>query len=265
MKRLTKYLKNRKTAIDSILRKTRNKYTVNTFHKLRVEIKKLNSFFDLVNFCSNNFKKKAGNKPFKSIFRQAGKVRELQIEDAIIKKYLANNCIKDYRKSLRKLQLVAKDDFFLLVNKKMINLLNKKYLAIIPHLYLINQKKINAYLEKKKKDIQELLVEGTIQIEQIHMLRKQLKTVNYNEAISDKTRPKEQLVEQKILLDLLGKWQDCHVIIEHFEKTLKRSQLHLAEVDHIKTIQSKISFERNILVDEINKVLPPTIIFAKNN
>jgi len=265
MKRLTKYLKKRKTAIDFILEKPSNKYTTNTFHKLRVEIKKLNSFFDLVNFCSNNFKRKASNKPFKSIFRQAGKVRELQIEDAIIKKYLANNCIRDYRKSLRKLQLIAKEDFFLLVNKKMMNLLNKKYLAVIPHLFRIDQKKINAYLEKKKKDIKKLVVKENIQIEQIHKLRKQLKNISYNKAISDNKKSKEQLVEQNIMLDLLGKWHDCQVIIEHLEQTLKRGQLNLTEVDQIKTIKLKVSFERNILFEEINKALPQTELFAKNN
>lgn len=50
MKTLTKYIKKRETVIDFLLRKPSNKYTPNTFHKLRVEIKKLNSIFDLINF-----------------------------------------------------------------------------------------------------------------------------------------------------------------------------------------------------------------------
>jgi hypothetical protein len=35
--------------------------------------------------------------------------------------------------------------------------LNKKYRTIIPHLYGIDNKKINTYLEKKGNHIQELL------------------------------------------------------------------------------------------------------------
>jgi hypothetical protein len=72
----------------------------------------LNSIFDLIHFCSNNFKQKTTYKPFKSIFRQAGKVRELQIEAAMLKKYFQNNVIKDYGKSLKRLRLKGEEDFF---------------------------------------------------------------------------------------------------------------------------------------------------------
>jgi len=47
-------------------------------------------------------------KPLKLIFRQAGKVRELQIEEAMLRKYFINNLLKDYRASLKKLRLKDK-------------------------------------------------------------------------------------------------------------------------------------------------------------
>ena len=169
------------------------------------------------------------------------------------------------QKKFKKTTINSKRRFFFIGEQKMMNLLNKKYLAVIPHLFRIDQKKINAYLEKKKKDIKKLVVKENIQIEQIHKLRKQLKNISYNKAISDNKKSKEQLVEQNIMLDLLGKWHDCQVIIEHLEQTLKRGQLNLTEVDQIKTIKLKVSFERNILFEEINKALPQTELFAKNN
>ena len=39
-----------------LLKKSTRAYTPTTLHKLRVEIKKLNSFFELIHFCSKDFK-----------------------------------------------------------------------------------------------------------------------------------------------------------------------------------------------------------------
>ena len=250
MKTLTKYLKNRIDVIDSLLRKSRDKYTPNTFHKLRVEIKKLNSGFDLINFCSTTFKRKATYKPYKIIFSKAGKVRELQIEDEMLNNYFGNKIIKNYRKSLKKLRLKAENDFFSLVNKKLMDQLNKKHHSIIPHLREIDSKKTAIYLEKKENQIKELLHREIIQTEQIHQLRKELKVLNYNKAITSK----EKHSTQDVLPEILGKWHDCQVIIKHLEKALHQEKLSPAEAEQLKIIHSKIVNKRNILFNEIKKV-----------
>ena len=84
VKHLIKYFNKRKSTIDSILKKSNSKYNSKTIHKLRIEIKKLNALFDLIYFCENNFKQKKTFEPLKFIFRQAGKVRELQLEEEMI-------------------------------------------------------------------------------------------------------------------------------------------------------------------------------------
>jgi len=58
VKALTEYFKNREDAISFLLQKSARAYTPVTFHKLRVEIKKVNAFFELINFCSKDFKRK---------------------------------------------------------------------------------------------------------------------------------------------------------------------------------------------------------------
>ena len=72
MKLNAKYLKNRRDAINSLLEKPKRLYTPATFHKLRVELKKLDAFFDLIKFSSKDFKRKKTFKPFKLIFNHAG-------------------------------------------------------------------------------------------------------------------------------------------------------------------------------------------------
>lgn len=256
MKRLIKYLKKRKTTIDFLLKIPENKYSSNTFHKLRVEIKKLNSLFDLIHFCSSDFKRKKTYKLFKSIFRQAGKVRELQLEDTMLKKYFDKKAIKDYRKNLKTQQFKAEGKFFALVNKKLLIQLNKKYRLIILHLYNVNPQKINTYFEKKRNQIQELLGQESTQIKQIHEIRKKLKILNYNRAIVVEEQPEKKLLKLDVLPELLGKWHDCQVIIEHLEKTQNKKQLSLATLQQIKIIKPKIVSEYKILFNKIKIIIP---------
>src|SRR4030095_9185250 len=130
MKTLKKYFDDREFAINRFLEQPRDVYTPETFHKLRVEIKKLNALFDLIDFCCKDFKRKKTFKPFCKIFRQAGKVRELQIEEAIVQNYCNHSCLIDYQNKLKLQQLKEELDFFLIVKKKLINRLNKKFKVI---------------------------------------------------------------------------------------------------------------------------------------
>ena len=58
MKKILNYLLAREDAIFKLLKTPREFYTETTFHKLRVEIKKLAAFFDLLEYCSPNFNQK---------------------------------------------------------------------------------------------------------------------------------------------------------------------------------------------------------------
>ena len=71
MKRLTRYLKRREIAINLLMKRPTDRFTAVTIHKLRVEIKKLRAFLNLISFYSNNFKRKKAYKPFKKLFKQA--------------------------------------------------------------------------------------------------------------------------------------------------------------------------------------------------
>lgn len=141
MKLNPKYLKNRRDAINSLLEKSTRLYTPATFHKLRVELKKLDAFFDLIKFCSKDFKHKKTLKPFKLIFNHAGMVRELQVEEAMLKKYFLNNLLTEYSYSLKKLRLQEQKNYFSIANKKLVSELKKKFREIVPFATQIDKKK----------------------------------------------------------------------------------------------------------------------------
>ena len=256
MKPLIKYFKNREDAINFILKKSTRAYTPITFHKLRVEIKKLNAFFELIHFCSKDFKRKKIFKPLKLIFRQAGKVRELQVEEVMLRKYFPNNLLKDYKDSLQKLRLKEQEDFFLIANKRFVARITKTHREILPFLTKTDKKKVNSYMEKKKKKIENLLSQNTLQRPQLHSLRKQLKKFHYSRESLNLKRENKPLPKKDVLPDLLGKWHDLQIIIRHLKKAMDTYRRNPKEVDQLEKIKAKFSSDSELLFNKINVAIP---------
>ena len=132
MKKLKLYFRKQTEAVETILREPGHKYEPETFHDLRVQIKKLNALFHLVNFCAKDFKRKESFEPFKLIFKQAGKIRALQVEEEIIHKQLADNAPSNYINNIIERRLKEEQLFFLMINKELINTVKKRYHHIVP-------------------------------------------------------------------------------------------------------------------------------------
>lgn len=255
MKLKAKYLKNRRDAINSILEKPKRLYATATFHKLRVEIKKLNAFFDLIKFCSKDFKQKKTFKPFKLIFNQAGKVRELQVEEAMLKKYFLDNLLTGYRNSLKKLRLQEQKDYFFIANKELASELKKKYRDIVPFIAHIDKKKVKNYMKKKKNKIEKLLSQDTLETPQVHALRKRLKMFNYNTKSLNLDKQEKSLANKDVLPELLGKWHDCQVVIKHLKKSMNNIGINPKEVTQCETIEANISSDSQELLNKINAAI----------
>lgn len=256
MKALKTYLKTRKKALLSILEKPRKKYTPETFHQLRVEIKKLNALFDLIDSSSKKFRRKKMIAPFKTIFRQAGKVRDLQVEEAFFKKHTQDDQLVEYRAKLGKRQTKEKNRFFSLINKKTAKLLKKKYKKLTPFLSKTDREKAERYMLKKRKKIKKFLGQPDLAVEQLHELRKLLKIYYYNqmslpiEQLNQKSSTKEPLTE------LLGKWNDGVVIIGHLQKTIEKAKINTEEIALLETLKIKIAAGNNVLLNQIQLALP---------
>lgn len=261
MKILQKQLNKRIATIVALLKTPRRKYTSATFHKLRVEIKKLNALLDLVNFCAADFKRKKTFEPFQLIFRQAGKIREIQLEEALLKTYLPNpESWSAYRKSLKTERLQEQACFFTMVNDTLIARLKRKYHKIATHLDEVSPKKANNYLEKKKNKIQKLLVNGAVEAEQAHELRKRLKVLQYT--VKSLSPGEEKPLKKDVLPELLGKWHDCQVIARNLEKVIGNGGTDPQELKQLKKIKREMLSESNKLFEQINTAIQASEFFA---
>jgi len=256
MKALRKYLNNRELAISLLVEKPNHKYTSGTFHKLRVEIKKLDAFFALLKFCSKDFKRKKTFKPFKQIFLQAGKIRELQIEEKMLKKYLPEISLIDYLNYLKKLRLKEQELFFSIVNKKMAVRLKNKYHELVPLLSNINNKKANSYLARKTAKIKKLIGQGNLQAAQLHELRKRLNMLKFNRKSLSLRKQNISILKKDDFTVLLGQWHDSQVIITHLNKTMETAGLNQKEIIQLEKIKLKLSSDSETVFKKINSILP---------
>ncbi|MES2139717.1 MAG: CHAD domain-containing protein [Bacteroidota bacterium] len=250
---LKKTFKKRTETIDSLLVKPVYRFTLEDFHQLRTEIKKLKAHYKLVNFCSKKFEWKKQFKSFRSIFKQAGKVRELHVEEASLKKYVVYKGLKKYIQNLKKVRLEERRKFFLMINANLRNRLKSPNEKVISLIETIKKKDTKTYLNKKKKQIKNLIFGKELKVEKAHELRKLIKDFYYN--IKSLNFPKQikLLKETEAFQNLLGKWHDCQVTREHLNETLEdKTAMGPSEIKQLKKVKTKLTSDCRILFKKIN-------------
>ncbi|MFV8440680.1 CHAD domain-containing protein [Flavobacterium sp. LB2P44] len=256
MKALQTYFKKRKSALNLLFKKKPLSYTVETFHELRVEIKKIKALFELMVFCSKKLEQKETFKPFKMIFRVAGEVRELQLEQIILEKEPTYYLLRKYHKRLERLETKSVKKFFTIVNKHLIKKLKEKYPKIITVLTKISSKKAHRYINKIRNKTRKLISKDAYKKNQIHEFRKRLKVYQYNDKIFDLDDQNKLIPDKTFLLNMLGEWHDYHVILIHLKRFISTEKTNPNEKKHLKSIKVAITSKSKILHERINALLP---------
>ena len=75
----TTLIKNQFHIIESILQEKKQDFKVDNIHELRVELNKLNLLLSIIKDSGNRLKYKKQLNHLKQIFKQAGRIRELQL------------------------------------------------------------------------------------------------------------------------------------------------------------------------------------------
>ncbi|MGB4848524.1 MAG: CHAD domain-containing protein [Saprospiraceae bacterium] len=252
MNKLNNYLRKRECEIFLILEMSPKEYTVTTFHKLRIEIKKLKALMMLINKSTSGFRYKKTFKPFKIIFQQAGKVRELQIEEAMMKKYNLAPTLKEYRSRLKTSLLREQSCFFRLINEKSKSKLKRKYSLLQTFISGVNKKKALKYLLMKQIKIQKLLKATTLNNGQTHELRKRLKYYDYNRRSLRVDDEFKLFSHQEELNLILGEWHDGQVTLQHLSHAMDDIKIPSAGLEELQKTKEKIYSQNEILLNKMN-------------
>ena len=255
MRKCSGYFKKRQEVVLQLLQKTPGSYTASTVHQLRVEIKKLNAFFHLLNFCAKKFRRSKTYKPFKIIFVHAGKLRELDVEMAALKKYSGGKMPVTYSKQLKQLRLREKEQFVAAITKKRVAQISNLLQRVLPFLAEINKKKLNRYMQQQEEYLLHFTGKGPLLAAQVHELRKRLKKMEYNRKGLLPDMEDESPLHKDTFTGLLGKWHDIQVMVQHLAKATRAAGLSTTEKKHLQTIKKKWVADGRLLLKQINNVV----------
>ena len=235
---------------------SRSAYTNLTFHKLRVELKKLNALFEILEYCSPEFKNRKYFKPFKTLFQQAGRVRELHITEALLKTHFDENALIQFNQYMAMQKKSDEDTFFALTTKLKRSKLKKQFQLIKPFALQTTKKMIRRYLEKNRNRIEKELTQENIQMDLVHALRKRIKTYNYNRRILEKDDLSTHITSTDHLSDLVGKWHDLQITLDYIQPSKKSVAFEPEESNLLHKGARKMTAESDRLFKDILNAVP---------
>jgi CHAD domain-containing protein len=264
----TTLIKNQFHIIESILQEKKQDFKVNNIHELRVELKKLNLLLSIIKDSGNRLKYKKQLNHLKQLFKQAGKIRELQLVIQQLnfwkEKYSISTLI-----SIKNIELKQAKLAFIKMNKVSIHYKNIEQEVISKleesknrneFLQKIKSKINNAFKKMKASHLNKIKIDQAKEVE-LHGLRiNAKKLVNYFKFFNEveNENQTDKLVE---LNNQLGEWHDLLVLKLHvmaFIQTNSKTKNQMVDAASIIwENQQKINvFERLILakIHAIKKV-----------
>ena len=170
---LKEYTRNRFETLAEILHK-KNDFSIQDYHGVRVEIKKLKAVSRITKYCCRSFKKRKFTRSFKKIFLFAGKIREAQLEAELFSElgltdslgsYLENSGAK-LQKHTKRFEIMAR-----LLHKK----IKKQLRNPVPCFNKISREKIYSFIDTLNWQVASFGGTGVWQEKDVHDLRKKLK------------------------------------------------------------------------------------------
>jgi len=249
---LSDYWKKRRTSLKFLIRTSKRKFSQRRFHVLRVELKKLKALLLLVGYYEKDLDQLKFYKPFKSLFRQAGRVRELQIERGILKAY-GNDPLPELRKSLDRTIKKERGIFFQKRKLKLNKLMEKRLKSLNIFVKKLEKADFKPYLNTLLDEIKLILVEGKLEESTGHQLRKKLKTLKYNLESLQNPNFLQVMEGHEDLVNLLGTWHDLLRVNELLLEDLSSSEFSPEELIHIQQVRQRIAEEIEEISEKINR------------
>jgi CHAD domain-containing protein len=224
--------------------------TEETFHRLRVEIKKIKALYELINSCDKKFQKKKSVKVFKEVFDAAGKVRNLHIEENMVADFGLTKS-KQIISGLHRKQTKAIRKFEKVIGRKLIKQIQKNGKKSEDFLKNIKEKELDEYFEKSFSKI-EKLVSTPFDKRKLHNTRMQLKEFLYN--LKLELASKDKLINNlDNLQEAIGNWHDYEGVIAYIDKLDAERKITSAQLKHLKSLRAKLSRKSKLQIQKINQ------------
>jgi CHAD domain-containing protein len=183
-------------------------------HQIRVEIKKIKTLLNLINYCVKKFKGHQHFIPFRTIFRRAGEIRQPLVFYKLLLMYQIEG-VRDAQvpksKKLDKLSIAFKKDVPLFIES-----VKRKRKELSKFILQVKKIDSNKYLKKRKRELERFLF-PTLNKPALHKARKVCKEIVYLQGLNKK--PVDSFysdVEKRI-----GQWHDKQLLLPILKKNKK--------------------------------------------
>ena len=198
-----------------------------TIHSLRVTMKRLRAFYQLLDEIDPHFAGKMAVKKIKPLFTEAGKLRDLQIQQSLVlsheEKLLIEHKTSEQLQRAVQLQLGIFQQFLLEYSMAGVREGSQHARSHLQHINLRTLRRgLRNYFKATFKELSVLSREGLSSKKGLHELRKTVKKLHYNLVIIDQAIPKRNLSPQLLhplenLQNQLGKWHDYRLAIDEMK------------------------------------------------
>ena len=239
-------------------------------HDTRVCIKRIRAFVKVFKLKSKNKKiRKLQKEELNTIFRTAGKLRDLEIQKSLLKDYenllnqnfselenKVNEKIVLRRKDLRGILSDRQKAFFPIFQQEAIkeieSLKDEKIIALIKNYLVKATRKTEKY---RHRIIPKVLHKQRILLKEIRFCLEMS-----GEMVSD-LDTEDQISRIKEMEDLLGSWHDYNILnrtVEKYMKKLKKTKVD--DVIKMNSLTHTISDDIILLLDKYRKSIPNLVI-----
>lgn len=246
IKSIQKYTSNRIKKLEKLLSKPIPRNSLNTFHQIRIEIKKLNALRRFLEYSNIKFLNKKTASILELIFSDSGNIRAIQVGLQLIRtafpEMRTHDCVRILKKRLviYQVEFTKKYSKILDMNKNSISKDIKIDKSLLTnYIVLLHESKHQIYKGPKERP------------SIIHKIRVNLKDAAYLSKWlhSDKSNKKDM----KFILDL-GIWHDLVSFRKLILKTLVKNEFNELETSQLVLVMQKINRSINHKLKQLNTI-----------
>lgn len=254
----------RKYTLENLLRDTLNGFDEKYVHEFRREMKKLRATMQLIHVTDESFDNKKKYRVIRPFYKNLGDVREIQIQQGILKdnaKTLKASFRKKFQEILTSELLEYKDAALNQFDDAVFKSIKKREKQTKKILKDVSKRDFKDYLTIRTQKLKKAFDSLDFSKEKIHATRMLVKEITFNTRLKKKTA-KKWLAKQELDLPLLedlqewfGDWHDKQILIERLMEQEGANWLQKGESEALAQFKTKMETESKEIKDKIEKAL----------
>lgn len=232
MKQLKSYAEKRFHKLADSLESYRQVEDPEVLHLIRLELKKIKSILNLLQYGVRNFNGHKHYVPFRTIFRRAGEIRQPEVIYKLLLQYQVEGITDSQIPNTQQVERLTKE--FRTEVPAFLEMVSTEKKKLTKHIRKLSKKEAKKYLIKKRKELSRLLFPH-FKTATLHKTRKNIKEIIFLQW-ADTSR--KTIAFFKKIEKVIGQWHDKQVLLPILRKGNHEDQASLLKAECKKELLS---------------------------